>query len=412
MDNFNTLCSLVSKANLLIEQMDLESVFNSQAEQIANLTNENLALKEQITGLGKQIKELNFKYDKDMELIGNELKSKQEDLASLTKVSYIQSLNKQLVEKTNYCQILESQLDKLKREQNQTSQPNPVIEKLAKKAAEAEAELKAQKEESEKAKMSVGKKSKKQIVDNLVVEQEIVETVEVVENKVEPVHVEPIVETLEKPEVEDPVVEAKPKKSKKSKKQTDEEFEQVVEPITEPVVEVEYLEKTVEESKPKKSKKSKKHVEEEIEQVAEPVAAPVVELEHIEEAVEKEPVVETKPKKKSKKQMVEDDEEDIITKQEPETVEEPVPDQSKSKKSKKSKKTVEETVELEQPVENANDDTINPEKFQDINGFELLEYKSNYYWRDLETSELYDNVSYKPGKIVGLINGKGKVKLH
>ncbi len=360
MDNFNTLCSLVSQAHLLIGQMDLESVFNSQTELITNLTKENLELKEQITGLNKQIKELNFKYDKDMELITNELKSKQEDLANLTKVSYIQSLNKQLTEKTNYCQILESQLDKLKREQSQVSQPNPVIEKLAKKAAEAEAELKAQKEESEKAKMSVGKKSKKQ-------NPEPVPVLEQPDIKIEPEVVEVKAETelvLEQPDEEPEIV--------------------------------------VEQPKPKKNAKSKKHMEE-----------PVFEKTIVEEHVEEE-VVETKPKKskKSKKQMVEDDEEENVVQLEP--VVEPVHveehvevvEQPKSKKSKQSKKPI-ETVEAVEDNE-----TINPEKFEDINGFELLEYKSNYYWRDLETSELYDNVSYKPGKIVGLINGKGKVKLH
>jgi hypothetical protein len=368
MDNFNTLCSLVSQANLIIGQLDLESVFNSQTELITNLTKENLDLKEQINGLDKQIKELNFKYDKDMELLGNELKSKQEELANLTKVSYIQSLNKQLTEKTNYCQILESQLDKLKRDHNQASQPNPVIEKLAKKAAEAEAELKAQKEESEKAKLSVGKKSKKQ---NLEPEQPDVKTEpDVIEVKTEPVHV---VEAVEK---------------------------QVVEEV-------------VDQPKPKKSKKSKKYVEEETEQIAEQVTEPVRVTEQVQEVVEQ---TTTKKNSKSKKQMVEDDEEEIIIKQEqvvePVHVEEHVEvvDQPKSKKNKKSKKPVEEPVEQEQTVED--DGNINPENFQDINGFELLEYKSNYYWRDLETSELYDNIAYKPGKIVGLINGKGKVKLH
>jgi len=470
MDKFNTLCSLVSQAHLLIGQMDLETLFTNQANQIENLTNDNSQLKAQIVNLNKQIGELNFKYDKDMELITNELKSKQEDLASLTKVSYIQSINKQLVEKTNYCNILEMQLDKLKREQSQSlqTQPNPVIEKLAKKAAEAEAEIKAQKEQSEKAKLSVGKKSKKQMV---VEENENIEPDVPVITKSEIVEVEPIgEETIEKTEPD--VDETKPKKNKKSKKHEEhEEHEEhdETEPVIqadEPVVEPEQIieEQVVEETKPKKNKKSKKLEEPVIEaelepfeetkpksnkkskKHEEPVAEPEPEPEpnvQVEEPVieaELEPVEETKPKsnKKSKKQIVEEPVVEAEPEPEPDVQgEEPVVEETKPKSNKKSKKQmVEEDEELlpepvveaeetstkknkkakkqvlvEEPVVEESDE-FNPENFEDINGFELLQYKSNYYLRDLETSELYDIEFNKPGKIVGLINGKGKVKLH
>lgn len=85
MDKFNTLCSLVSQAHELIGQMDLETIFTNQSNEIANLTKDNAQLKAQILSLSNQIGELNFKYNKDMELITNELKAKQEDLANLTK---------------------------------------------------------------------------------------------------------------------------------------------------------------------------------------------------------------------------------------------------------------------------------------------------------------------------------------
>ena len=55
---------------------------------------------------------------------------------------------------------------------------------------------------------------------------------------------------------------------------------------------------------------------------------------------------------------------------------------------------------------------FNVENFEDINGFELTSYKKNYYLRDLETNELYDIVDNKPGKIVGLLNSKGKIKFN
>ena len=55
---------------------------------------------------------------------------------------------------------------------------------------------------------------------------------------------------------------------------------------------------------------------------------------------------------------------------------------------------------------------FNVDNFKDVNGFELTTYKKNYYLRDLETNELYDIVDYKPGKIIGLLNSKGKIKFN
>ena len=55
---------------------------------------------------------------------------------------------------------------------------------------------------------------------------------------------------------------------------------------------------------------------------------------------------------------------------------------------------------------------FNIDNFEDVNGFELIFYKKIYYLRDLETNELYDIVDYKPGKIIGLLNSKGKIKFN
>jgi len=55
---------------------------------------------------------------------------------------------------------------------------------------------------------------------------------------------------------------------------------------------------------------------------------------------------------------------------------------------------------------------FDPDNFEEVNGFELLVYKKNYYFRDLETNELYDIDDNKPSKIVGLINSKGKPKFN
>jgi hypothetical protein len=58
------------------------------------------------------------------------------------------------------------------------------------------------------------------------------------------------------------------------------------------------------------------------------------------------------------------------------------------------------------------DVVFDPESFEEINGYELLVYKKNYYLRDLETDELYSIIDNKPNNKVGLINNKGKVQLH
>ncbi len=401
MDKYNTLCSLVNQANLLIEQMDLNTVFDNLRQNISTLEGKNAELVDQVEELEKRISELNFKYNKDTEILSNELKAKQEELANLTKVSYIQSLNKQLVEKTNYCQILESQLDKLKREQ--PVQQNPVIGKLAKKAAEAEAELKLQKEESEKAKLNVGKKSKKVIEEEpdvkLVLEPEPVVLAEVepdnvAEPNVELVLKEPVLAEEEHVETNESI---KPKKSKKSKKIIDEEpplaEEEPVLAEEEPIVEEESI-------KPKKSKKSKKVIDEEPPLAEEePVLAEVEPLPEVEPVLEEESI---KPKKSKKSKKV--IEEEPVLEIEPVLEEESI----KPKKSKKSKKVIDE----EPPLAEVEPEQFNVDNWEDINGYELIMYKSDYYLRDLETSEIYNIVSNGPGQIVGLMNGKGKVKLN
>ena len=72
-------------------------------------------------------------------------------------------------------------------------------------------------------------------------------------------------------------------------------------------------------------------------------------------------------------------------------------------------------VHYEPPQEVSPDVTyeefFDPDEFEEINGYELLVYKKNYYLRDLETDELYSIQSNKPRRVVGLINNKGKIRL-
>ena len=84
---------------------------------------------------------------------------------------------------------------------------------------------------------------------------------------------------------------------------------------------------------------------------------------------------------------------------EPKTDLEPEQKPNEKPKKKKSKKVNEENE-------------FNPEEFEDINGYELIVYKSVYYLRDLETNELYNIKNYQLNQVVGLINSKGRVKFN
>jgi len=77
----------------------------------------------------------------------------------------------------------------------------------------------------------------------------------------------------------------------------------------------------------------------------------------------------------------------------------------------KTKKPEPIEVSTKVPTEVSTEVVFDPESFEEINGYELLVYKKNYYLRDLETDELYSIMYNKPAKVVGLINNKGKVKL-
>ena len=80
------------------------------------------------------------------------------------------------------------------------------------------------------------------------------------------------------------------------------------------------------------------------------------------------------------------------------------------------KEQVKETTELNTLILKKNKEKhinhFDPDNFEDINGYELILYKKNYYLRDLETNELYNIIDNKPGEIVGLLSSKGKVKFN
>ena len=96
---------------------------------------------------------------------------------------------------------------------------------------------------------------------------------------------------------------------------------------------------------------------------------------------------------------------DIIQKEE-QTKNKKADDFRKKQLLKKSFKLIKEDKKPETPFD--------IDKFKDINGFEILIYKKNYYLRDLETSEIYSIRNNKPFQKVGLykiVKGKPKIIL-
>ena len=86
---------------------------------------------------------------------------------------------------------------------------------------------------------------------------------------------------------------------------------------------------------------------------------------------------------------------------------EPEPDNSENRGNGEHNKGVEM---VEAPEKTTYE--FNPDTFEEVNGYELLIYKKQYYLRDLETSEVYSIMNDMPDKVVGLMNNKGKIKLH
>ena len=235
MDKYNTLCSLIEQANILAKEIDFKTTIDSLNLSIETLTNTNIKLNETNDLLNKEVKELNFRYNKDMELLSNELKNKQEDLVNLTKVSYIQSLNKQVLEKNNYILILESQLDKL-RLQNSSNQ-TAIIDKRAKIAADAAAQIAADAaaQIAADAAAQIAADAAAQIASDAAAQIASDAAAQIAENEEELIEEKSIKSKKSKKQVidddtdeenhivENYVVEEKPKKRKKSKQQNNED---------------------------------------------------------------------------------------------------------------------------------------------------------------------------------------------
>jgi predicted RNase H-like nuclease (RuvC/YqgF family) len=77
------------------------------------------------------------------------------------------------------------------------------------------------------------------------------------------------------------------------------------------------------------------------------------------------------------------------------------------------KKNKNEKLEYIQKIKKLENEKLNNDlESIEINGYELLLYKNNYYLKNNNTNELYNIKNKKPDKIVGIINSSGKVKFN
>ena len=137
MENINKLSSLITETFEMINNINLTELFSNINNQIQELENNNKKLNLLIEEKNREIQKLVNKYDNDINIRDEKLKEKSDELANFTKISLMQSLHKELNEKNNYIQILESQIEKMKN--NKTSNLNNEKNKV--KISEPEKEL-------------------------------------------------------------------------------------------------------------------------------------------------------------------------------------------------------------------------------------------------------------------------------
>ena len=327
------ICELIKQAHEIIINDNPTSIIH-ELENI--ISNQKIQIEQLILNQDKYLEQIN-NLKKELDIKTIDLQKKNDEFDNLSKFSIIQNVHKQLDEKNNYIQILESQID---RQKKYHSPPSPKTNIAI---------------QTDIAEISIPPKY------NFTVESEIINDIQINE-----------------PDL------IKEKKKKKKDKYIDEPELIINIDEPEPPINIEEPEPTInidepEQVKEKKKKKKDKYIEE-----------PELPI----NTQEPEQVKEKKKKKKDKhivEQLEKDysDNEIFIN----HNYDKPI-------KKKKNHDIIEEFK---------NDFDI--DKFEDINGFELLIYKKIYYLRDLETNELYDILNNKQNKKIGLIVN-GKVKLN
>lgn len=76
------------------------------------------------------------------------------------------------------------------------------------------------------------------------------------------------------------------------------------------------------------------------------------------------------------------------------------------------KESVEEVKPLEEQVNVQGSIEFDPDNFDEIEGYELIMYKKNYYLKNINKLTVYTIIDNNIGDKVGIINSSGKVKLN
>lgn len=107
MNDLKQLNTLISQVYSLSKKISNSNNFENLADTNIDLLNKINTLEEKLSDKTKELDDFKNKYDRDMKIKNDELQEKCNELNNLTKVSFVQSLNKQIKE-------LENQITKLK----------------------------------------------------------------------------------------------------------------------------------------------------------------------------------------------------------------------------------------------------------------------------------------------------------
>ena len=145
-----------------------------------SISDENEKYRNQVEELKLQISDLTTKeshnnlllekYKKENEEYKNKINTLEEDNTNFKKVSFVQSMNKQLTEKMNYITILEGQLQKYKNKDEiilEVKQNSSVKEESIKENKKEESIKENKKEESIKSKKKIQDKKEDKIEDKV-----------------------------------------------------------------------------------------------------------------------------------------------------------------------------------------------------------------------------------------------------
>ena len=169
--------------------IDFTDLINKLNEYNNNILQENEKYKKENEELKLQISDLTTKesnnilllekYEKENEEYKNKINTLEEDNTNFKKVSFVQSMNKQLTEKINYITILESQIQKYKNKDEiilEVKQNSSVKESKEESVKEAKEEsLKESKEESVKESNNKSKKKKEDKIEDKIENKNIKE---------------------------------------------------------------------------------------------------------------------------------------------------------------------------------------------------------------------------------------------